>query len=391
MDSILYSMPYLVVGLIYLLLAARESRSAGNATRLRRIRMFCVLLFLFFFGFRGFVGWDWYNYYPAFQEAGRLFSREFFNSLFEESTKEPGFIVYMSLVKTLVPDYHFFIFVSVLIDVLVLHRTFKRYSFNYAFCFLVFFVMSTLMEIDLLRNTKAIMLFLLALPYVEKRRIVPFVLIMLLALSFHLSTIFLMPLYFAGRKAIPRALVIVLLCVGNVIYLSQMQFVTPLVERVASWLGGDYEVMTGVYLASDISGAARGISIGFFERLGTSILILTFYKQLQQRPGYTLFLNMNLISIFIFLLFGEISIIVDRVGLLFVVSYWFIWPELYRLLRVQAYRTLYFIAICMYGALRIMAITRDVVHYRYDNVLFGISSYEDRAQTFDRYLIEKRR
>jgi hypothetical protein len=346
-----------------------------------------MLLFLFFFGLRGFVGWDWYAYYPAFERAGGLFSQEFFRTISNEGAREPGYAIYMSLIKTIVPNYHFFIFVSVLIDLLVFNWIFKRYSLNYAFCFLVFMAISAPMEVDLLRNIKAVILFLLAVPYIEKRRIVPFILIMLLALSFHSSAIFMMPLYFVGRKALPRTLVIVLLSIANVIYLLQLQFMTPFVEAVASWLGGSYEVMTEIYLSSDLYGVSRGISIGFIERLGTSILILLFYKKLQQRPGYTLFMNMALLSIFIYLLFGEITIIIDRVVLLFAISYWFIWPELYHAFRWQANRAIYFSMICIYIILRIWVNSRHVL-YQYDNVLFGITPYEERVQTFDRRIIE---
>ncbi len=52
------------------------------------------------------------------------------------------------------------------------------------------------MEIELLRNVKCVMIFLLALPYAEKRKIVPYILLMLLAYSFHRSAILFAPLYF---------------------------------------------------------------------------------------------------------------------------------------------------------------------------------------------------
>lgn len=56
--------------------------------------------------------------------------------------------------------------------------------------------MHPVMEIELMRNVKSLMLFLLAVPYIAQRRFWPFALLMALAFTFHTSTIFLFPLFF---------------------------------------------------------------------------------------------------------------------------------------------------------------------------------------------------
>ena len=63
----IYSIPYVILVLIYGLLADyyRSTDEAGKS----RINMVCIAIFLFFFGFRGFVSHDWVIYYPAFEHV----------------------------------------------------------------------------------------------------------------------------------------------------------------------------------------------------------------------------------------------------------------------------------------------------------------------------------
>lgn len=129
------------------------------------------------FGFRGFVGWDWVNYYPAYQEIVPLFSRGYLNN-YDIGTFEGGFVTFMSVVKLISSNYHFFILICVVIDVSILHVFFKRHSSNYAFSFLIFIALYLGAELDILRNMKSIGLFLLSVKYIQQRRFLPYLLLM---------------------------------------------------------------------------------------------------------------------------------------------------------------------------------------------------------------------
>ncbi|MBE0673804.1 MAG: EpsG family protein, partial [Bacteroidales bacterium] len=160
-ESVIYSFPYLALILIFLILMIFENNlSLHNSLRgfnLQIVRWFSMGLILVFFGFRGFVGWDWTSYYPAFMSLPKIGGITL--DSFTGERFDPGFIVLMSLIKTIWSNYHFFIFVTTLIDIIILGAFLKRFSPSLALSGLVFIIMSGFyLETDLLRNAKSIML-----------------------------------------------------------------------------------------------------------------------------------------------------------------------------------------------------------------------------------------
>ena len=163
------------------------------------------------------------------------FSRGYLNN-YDIGTFEGGFVTFMSIVKLISSNYHFFILVCVVIDVSILHVFFKRHSSNYAFSFLIFIALYLGAELDILRNMKSIGLFLLSVKYIQQRRFLPYLLLMTLAFMFHSSTLFLFPLYFVPRT-LPRQCFIVVFVVGNLLYLSQIAYMAPLISEGGRLLG----------------------------------------------------------------------------------------------------------------------------------------------------------
>ena len=239
--SYTYSVPYLLLLSLFILLTVVEYNYDNNRKIRQCVRICCCALFVLFFGFRGFVGWDWVNYYPAYQEIVPLFSRGYLNN-YDIGTFEGGFVTFMSVVKLISSNYHFFILVCVVIDVSILHVFFKRHSSNYAFSFLIFIALYLGAELDILRNMKSIGLFLLSVKYIQQRRFLPYLLLMTLAFMFHSSTLFLFPLYFVPRT-LPRQCFIVVFVVGNLLYLSQIAYMAPLISEGGRLLGGKYAAL----------------------------------------------------------------------------------------------------------------------------------------------------
>lgn len=68
-------------------------------------------------------------------------------------------------------DYHGFVLVSTCFDFILLHLIFKLYlSKYYAWGFFFFIVFSMGYEIDLMRNIKALLLFIYSLQYVYRKK-----------------------------------------------------------------------------------------------------------------------------------------------------------------------------------------------------------------------------
>jgi len=349
------------------------------------IRYLCIGAFLFFFGLRGFIGWDWSNYYLVFRDTPSLFDAEFPKYL-SESFIEKGFITYLAAVKQIWPNYHFFVFVSSLIDVLILNIFLKRYIPRYALGFLVFILMGGfIQETDLMRNTKSIFLFLLSLRYVKERKPVKYFALNILGMMFHLSSVIYLPVYFLLNRKIPRYAFVIIFILGNLIFLARIEYIKPIVFFLTQIIGGKFSYLARVYLESPQYAAAYGISIGYLERLGTSLLLIIFYDRIMNASRYSvIFINAFIIYFVLFFYFAEASVIAARLGQLFIFSYWFIWPAFADSFKVWGYKNIYLAGLCMYALLKMYVLPNSIL-YRYDNALLGATPFEDRIQIFNRY------
>lgn len=380
--SFSYSVPYLIVLSIFLLCFWAEMNAQKDKQQLQVIRWVCCTTFFFFFGFRGLVGWDWVNYYPAFEDTKPLWGNFIQNF---DGIQDPGYVVYVTLIRSISSSYQFFTLISVLIDVMILNLTFKRYSSHYALSFAVFMVVSLNMEIDTLRNMKSIMVFLLALPYLQQRKFMKYMLLVLLAVTLHISAIFYVPFYFFGHRRFSFRWFLLLFIVGNAVYLTQIPIIKPLVIETGRLLGGGrLAEMINAYMSSDIYSSARGITISYLERVATTILVLCYYnKLLRLKETNVLFVNIFILYVIVTLFMSEISVIFVRVGALFVISYWIIWPALADCFSIRNNFRIYLIclsvAACLFVTVRSMSVL-----YKYDNFFTGTKSFADRYTVYER-------
>lgn len=300
----------------------------------------------------------------------------------------------MSVVKIFSSDYHVFVFISALIDVWLLSIIFKRYSVSFALSFAVFMAFSLILEVNLMRNIKSILLFLLALPYLEKRKFIPYVLMIAAAMLFHSSAIIYIPLYFVLARKYPEKWIIAVLGIGLIIYLLQLQLWRPLIAWFIDTFGDHLGFLKKGHINNSTHGTGRGITQRIIESVLLSVWVLSNYKRLLGKSSENvIFLNLFFLYQVVYLYFSEIAIIVDRVGNLFMVSYWIIIPALicrkrhfsYGLKRFNWYFVRILIILYMF---MILAVRTNNILYDYDNVLFNYKSYENRRIIFHLYAVQ---
>ena len=172
---------------------------------------------------------------------------------------EKGFLVYLALMKSFGFNYFMFVFFSVFIDVLLVDRFIQRFCPNYALAMLLFVYVYCNAEINLQRNMKSIVLFLYSLQYVEQKKIIPFMALNLLGLTFHFSAIFYILSYWLFRIPIGRSVYIILVLLLNAVYFFKINLLGDLITLVAGWVGGKAEVVAEIYTNSSITREA-GVS-----------------------------------------------------------------------------------------------------------------------------------
>lgn len=407
--SFSYSIPYLVFFLFLFVLLLFEFRNLKSGTDIKYIRWATIVGFVFFFGLRGFVFSDWGLYYPFFEKMPTIWEGGFSQVMDPEFAKnfatdvstgksglEMGFVYFTLIIKSIIPDYYAWVFINCILDVILLDLFFRKYSPYYVLSFILFITFGGLIiECNLMRNFKAILFFLISIKYLQERRIIPYFLLNFAGILFHSSAILYLPLYFILHKECPKWLMWVILIAGIMVSIIQISYLRPIALAIGDFVGGRLSVQIRLYFASDFFTQSYGLSIGFIERIITYLCLILFKKKLIERNPYNnIFINVFILYFIFFFYFTEVMIVAERMTLLFAFSYWILYAELLALVKEIANKTLVLTAILAFSILKIVSATNNVFS-KYDNLLFGIESYDERSQIFyndlDNYLDSKGR
>jgi hypothetical protein len=391
MAAFLYSMPYfLVFSFLLIFFFPITNRNIGFSVYTSFTNIFAAFLLILFIGLRAYVYTDWVNYLPWFKATPSFFNGwdKVANFLFEGKYQnwEKGFNIYGILCKTFSSNYFFFQFISSFIDVVILYYFFKAYiPGRIVLGFIFFFLFSGLqIEINLLRNSKAIMLFLISIKYIEKRKISLYFLFNFIGCLFHISSVFYLPLYFILNKRIPKLVVLFAFLMGNILFLFSIKWLGVLLTLL-SHSGSKLSFLIRLYLSSDLWSSSFGISIGFIERT-ISFFLFTFFfydKLIKTKKENIIFINCFYMYIFFYLYCSEMLVLIQRMPILFIFSYWVLYPQIYDLLSSK--RKKYFFAVLLfYSTLKLLS-NYHSEEFRYQNIILKYDPPEKQREIIRRY------
>lgn len=375
-----YAIPYLILLLILAMLAFSNNRLDKELRD--RMWMGCGLLLLVFFGLRGYVGDDWVGYHVVYQSVQ---PKDFHLNIFGKHAFrfEPGFAILAYLCRLIAggDGYLFFQFVVTLFQLILLFRFFRRYTQNLPFSLIIFLAMSGLvMLINTMRNTLAILIFLNGLHYISQRRFGRYLLICLMAMAFHMSSVLFIPLYFFLHKPIPRWLFILLFVIGNAIVLFKVPVLSVGVSAVADLIGGKLAYMVKSYLEDQhMAALSFSLSIGSLERLGTGLMVIIFWNKLKAlRSENIVYINVLLLFFLFYFTFSEVREVGKRLSELFIYAYWILWPDMLLCFRRRFMRLTFGAFLCLYCSLKVVG-TVGYPNTKYENILTGYTHYEQRV------------
>lgn len=353
--------------------------------------IFSLLLLILFFGLRGYIGYDWYSYKPNFDKMvtiGELFKG---NTQVLHSGYELGFQIYTSFIKTLTNNYFIYNFINVSVDFIILYFVIKRFSKYPILSLLLFFgIYGVALEIDMVRNAKSIMLFLLSIKYIEERKILNFGVLNILGILFHYSSILYLPMYFILNVKWNKKFILFLFILGNIYYLSDTRIVMRIIKEYNTFLPTGIGAKLSGYFSIIPLDFPLGFSLYYFERVIMFLLCWFVSDNLKNKKYGNIMLNSLYISIFFFLYLSEFSIVAMRFGLLFIYSYWFILPML---LEIYPKLPIFIVAI----AISLFRLNNQINFvgnrevYSYQNILINGDSEENqrkRVEDASKYKIE---
>ena len=379
-----YSIPYIIVILILFYLAYKESKSISDKKKNILINIASLLL-IFFFGLRGFIQSDFQNYYPWFENLPTLWNYNKLIDTFAENY-EPGFVLFTVICKSIFPNYFIWVFICVLIDIIFLRKIFKEYSSNVCLSFAIYFAIGAIiMEFNLMRNIKAILILIFATKYIREQKMWKYFFCVLIAMLFHITSIIFIPLYFVLNKKWPKPFLICIFILCLAVLFLRISFLPEILLSVTRILGGEYAILTEEYFDSGALESSYGISFGLIERVITFFLVFYYYGRWTDKTGNKyIYLNMFIIYFMCFSLLAEMSVLLERFAYYFALSYCIFYPNIFKLIRSSNSRIILGFFIFLIFSLKVAQQTRTIV-CKYDNLLFGIESFEERLITLQTF------
>lgn len=362
------SLPFLIVSLCFILMICRNTkqRNMGKNTSQEDIFMAFVVYFIFI-GLRNGVGYDWSAYVTFFDDCYTNYGDFVFRQ--ENSNSEILFQYYLFCLKNLWNNVNFFFAVSTAIDLVVICWLFKKYSAFFMLSMLIYYTLF-LDSVSVMRNMKSLSIFYLSIPFLIQRKAIPYFILNLIAFGFHASSIVFLPLYFFITRQFSKYAYIVLFVICHIVFLLKLNIFTNLLIAIGALLGGRISyVINGILFNTNFNDYSF-LSVGYLERFCTGALMLFYYDRLTKK-GRSIVTFYNLFFMFYIarFLFAEFDVLPMRGGLLFLISYCILLPQVYTFLKPRG-KAILLLIIFAFSLMRVYSLTSGEEAYIYSNILF---------------------
>lgn len=365
----------------FLLLGGAVDVFGKNERKKHMLFVFSIILLIGFLGLRGFIGWDWWAYYPSYNNLPGGFNYEI------------GYEIWSNIFYKIGLSYHHFTFINTVVDILILAYILKKYSKYPIFSMVLFLAVQGLsFEVDLLRNAKAVLLFIISIQFIKERKIIPFLILNILGMTFHISSIIYLSMYFILNRNYSRKIILPLIILGNIYYIFDTKLFIHILEYMSSVLPAAVGGKITSYLSIIPQNYKLPIGTLYFERLVTFIMVFFFlHKEKGSREKenqYSLIMeNSFYIFYLIFLFTSEFFIASTRIGILFIYANWFLWGDIIENLRNTKIKVAVFLIAVLIGGNRIynhFDFNGNKILYRYENIITDHKSYEEKMKDLGR-------
>lgn len=246
-------MAYIVYSLLILLFVVLGDKQKGRSIV---FRIFACLLFISIIGFRKYtVGVDSESY------------RDLFYAIPTQNYVwiEIGFDWLIRFLDNCHCDYNALFLVSIILTAVPIFIILET-CHNYTFSAFLFYTMTLITLMNGMRQCIAVGLFMLACLFVMKKKMLPFIACMCVALLFHYSCIILFPLYFILNKHLNNTTYTIIYAISFLFcFINPASYITPLAELM-NVVGHDY--------TEHIEEVSKSLSLfGFIFNTATNILI----------------------------------------------------------------------------------------------------------------------
>lgn len=306
---------FILLVLAVLNVQMHDKLSTQILSGLAAIMLICIA------GLRYETGGDWDTYtmlFKHFPTFSQLIGRP---AVFADVPVEEGFVLLSAFIKSLGGTVQHLFFVVTTINILLITCALHKYTKYPVVALLCYYcILYFQLEMIYIRQATAVALCFFALQYIEPRRIVPYMLFILLACTFHRVAALMIPLYFIMHRRIPSWVYLTAVGVGAVLMLAGIPWIQTIFLTVAGWLGENYANKAETYTENAMFAVNRGLSIGFVLNLAMLGVLMLFKKKIDERPHGTVMLNMFAASLLLYYYCFELVEVSNRVRLFFLIG-----------------------------------------------------------------------
>lgn len=339
---------YIVIFLILFVLAVLNVQMHDKLSS-QLLSGIAALLLIAIAGLRYETGGDWDVYTQLFAEFPS-FSRFIGHpSELLQQPVEEGFVLLSAAIKCLGGTVQHLFFVVACINITLIACALPKYT-NYPVVGLLcyFGLLFFNLEMIYIRQATAVALCFFALQYIRPKRVIPYLLIVLLACTFHRVAVLMIPLYWVLQAKLPVWLYIGVIGAGAVLMAIGVPWIKTIFLTVAGWLGENYAEKAEVYTEEAMYATARGISVGYVLNLCILIVVMCFKRKIDERPYGTIMLNMFAISLVLYYYCFELVEVSNRVRLFFFIGIIALLPIVLEVLPLFLERLVGFVVIALY-------------------------------------------
>jgi len=263
---------------------------------------------------------------------------------------EEGFVLLCALIKSMGGTVQHLFFVVTTVNILLITAALHRYTKYPVVALLCYYCLLYFqLEMIYIRQATAVALCFFALQYIRPRKIVPYLLFILLACTFHRVAVLMIPLYFFLDRQLPAWVYVLVIGVGAVIMGLGVPWIKTLFLTVSGWLGEVYASKAEAYTRNAFYNVNRGISVGFVLNLAILGVVLLFKKKLAELPYGTIMLNLFALSLVLYYYGFELIEVSNRLRLFFLIGIIALLPMLIEVMPVFWERLVTLVVIALYG------------------------------------------
>lgn len=317
----------------------------------RRVTTYFYFLFCFIFFVLSFIRWetgtDWKSYYDYFLNF-KLFSSD-------DAPFEWGFTLLVKTVAFFSNSYTVLLFICGFILF-----TFQSVSINkispYPIISLWFLWSIQFANILFVRQWIAVAILIYSVTFIQKRRFIPFLLLVILASSFHISSLIFLAAWKIYNLEISRKkmIIILLTSVGFSVIFAK------LIEILSGGLGGVIQARLDTYLSSEYNSEENeklGIVSIIIKGFANKFLILLcsfclYGKIIKRYPEFKSYLNLYWFGAVVYFTTISISLVFVRFSYVFDFFQIILVPYIFKVIDNNLIKTLAFIIFFAYLFLR---------------------------------------